>query len=210
MHIPEGSLPAKVLETQLNVQISLSGQFQMPSNCELVSAVYWVFSPHKFTKPITVEVQHCAILSSDEQCSQLTFVHTKCTQKELPYVFEEQVGGIFSPHSSYGSVSLSHFSWIGIVRRLLRIVFGLQANQSELGQQHQQQLSESSTTSKAACQTAQQEEGEIIEQYCAQLYTSKLARKWKVDFVVMKNLDSCLTVSDSTKWCSIPYSGKLS
>ena len=75
--VPENSLLAEVSETQLSVQVSLSGPFQMPSNCELVSAVYWVSSPHKCTKPVTVEIQHCAVLSNDKQCSQLTFVHTK-------------------------------------------------------------------------------------------------------------------------------------
>ena len=67
LHVPEGSLPAEVSETKLNV---LSGQFQMPPDCELFSAVYWVYSPHKFTKPLTVETQHCAVLSSDQQCAQ--------------------------------------------------------------------------------------------------------------------------------------------
>ena len=46
--VPKNSLPAEVSETQLSVQVSLSGPFLMPSNCELVSAVYWVSSPHKF------------------------------------------------------------------------------------------------------------------------------------------------------------------
>ena len=68
LHVPEHSLPPEVSETQLNVQISLSGQFQLPTNCELISAVYWVSSPHKFIKPITVEIQHCAALSSGKQC----------------------------------------------------------------------------------------------------------------------------------------------
>ena len=94
LYVPKSSLPAEVSETQLNVQVSLSGLFQMPSNCELVSAVYWVSSPHKFRKPVTVEIQHCAALSNHKQCSQLTFVHTKCTQKELPYIFKEKVGGV--------------------------------------------------------------------------------------------------------------------
>ena len=122
----------------------------MPSNCELVSAVYWVSSPHKFVKPITVEIQHCASLSSDKQCSWLTFVHTKCTQKELPYIFKERVGGVFSPHSSYGSLSLSHFSGVGIIirpplQRYFRVQPGLsastQAISSEFGQRQQQQQS---------------------------------------------------------------------
>ena len=33
LNIPEGNLPAEILETQLNVQVSLSGQFQMPPDC---------------------------------------------------------------------------------------------------------------------------------------------------------------------------------
>ena len=286
--VPKNSLP----ETQLSVQVSLSGPFQMPSNCELVSAVYWVSSPHKFTKPVTVEIQHCAVLSNDKQCSQLTFVHTKCTQKELPYIFKQRVGGVFTPHSSYGSLSLSHFSGVGIViKPPLQRSFKVQplpvqaihvqpvlpassrAIDTELGQHQQEQqqrsseLSEqafsseqlqqqeqqqqtcessgqaidskqqqqtfdseqlqqqqllqssgqavdselvlkpqhqSSSHSEAACQTGQEEEGtEVFEQYRAQLYTCKLVTEWKVDFVVTKDLDSCSTVSDSTKLCML-------
>ena len=104
-------------ETKLCVQVSLSGQFQMPPDSELVSAVYWVYSPHKFIKPLTVEIQHCAVLSSDQQCAQLAFVSTKCTQKELPYVFKTRDGGCFSHYSSYGSLPLSHFSGLGVVKR---------------------------------------------------------------------------------------------
>ena len=221
VHIPEGSLPADVSETQLNVQVSLSGQFQMPSNCELVSAVYWVSCPHKFMKHVEVEIQHCTVLSSDKQCAQLTFVHTKHTQKELPYLFQEQGGGVFCPHTSYGCLSLSHFCGIGIVKRLfqwspraqpiqptsiqainVQPVQSVshqatdsapdQAIDSELGQQLQQRL----TYTEAACQTVQEEKDEIVVQYCAQLYTRKLEREWKVDFVVTKDLDSCSTVSD--------------
>ena len=49
LNVPEGSLPAEISEIQLNVQVSLSGQFQMPPDCELFSALYWVYSPHKLT-----------------------------------------------------------------------------------------------------------------------------------------------------------------
>ena len=121
LHVPKGSLPAEVSETKLNVQVSLSGQFQMPPDCELISAVYWVYCPHKFTKPLILEIQHCAVLSSAQQCSQLSFVSTKCTQKELPYVFKVRDGGVFSDHSSYGSLSLTHFSGVGIIQRIFGV-----------------------------------------------------------------------------------------
>ena len=192
LHVPDGSLPALVSETQLDVQVSLSGRFQLPSDAKLVSAVYWISSPYKFTKPITVEIQHSAILANDKQCSQLTFVRTMHTQKKLPHVFKEQDGGTFTPHSSYGSLSLTHFSGIGIVvRRILQMLFGLQARDSGM-QQQQQLLSESPVHTETAQEDGQ---GEVVEQYCAQLYTRKMINEWRVDFVVTKDLDSCLTVS---------------
>ena len=40
------------------VTASLTGQFKLPEGHELVSAVYWVTTPGKFTKPVTIEVQH--------------------------------------------------------------------------------------------------------------------------------------------------------
>ena len=184
---------------------------------------------------MTIEVQHCARLTNDKQCSQLTFVHTMHTQKGLPYLFMEQDGGVFTSHSSYGSLSLSHFSGVGIVvRRILRVLFGVQSidsilgqqqlqqqqqqkqhkqqqqqqqvqpaieqdMDSKLGQQEQQHLSESSVCTEAACQIGQEEEGEVDEQYCAQLYKevklNSTRKKWKVDFVVTKDLECCLTVS---------------
>ena len=109
-HVPEGSLPAGVSETKLKVQASLSGQFQMPHDCELLSAVYWVYSPHKFTNPLTFEV----ILCSDQRCSELSFISSKRTQQELPYVFKLWDGGVFSPHSLYGGLALTQFSGFGI------------------------------------------------------------------------------------------------
>ena len=160
-------------------------------------------------KSVTVEIQHCAALSNDKQCSQLTFIHGECTQEELPYKFKEQEGGVFSLNSLYGSVSVPNFSWIAIVRRLVQILRGFQAVGSEQGQQahnkqegkgeeeQQTQLSESSLHIEEAYQTDQEEEGEVVVQYCARLYTQKLqVNEWKVDFVVTMDLDTCSTVSN--------------
>jgi len=76
LNLPEGNLPAKISEIQLNMQVSLSAQFQMPPNCKLFSAVYLVYSPHNLTKPLTIETQHCAVLSGDKQCAQFAFIST--------------------------------------------------------------------------------------------------------------------------------------
>ena len=210
LHVPEGSLPAKISETTLNVQVSLSGQFQMPPDCELLSAVYWVYSPHKFTKPLTVEIQHCAVLSSDQQCSQLAFVSTKCTQKELPYMFKMRDGGVFSHHSSYGSLSLTHFSGLGVgklkvSRRSRRVQPYPLTSVQTIDNQPKQLASRTtantetsilSTTSVRAVESLEiAGHEEIFDQYCGQVYTRKGVNDCRVHFVITKNLDAHRTVS---------------
>ena len=207
LHVPEGSLPAEVSEAKLDVQVSLSGQFQMPPDCELISAVYWVYSPHKFTKPLTVEIQHCAVLPSDQQCLQLTFVSTKCTQKELPYLFKTRDGGVFSHHSSYGSLSLTQFSGVGVVKRKV-------ARRSRRAQPYPptsvqtthdlpKQLAANTETSTLSTPSVGAVESleiaghdkEVFDQYCGQVYTRKGVNDCRVHFVITKNLDAHRTVS---------------
>ena len=223
LHVPEGSLPAEVSETRLNVRVSLSGQFQMPTDCELISAVYWVSStcPNKFTKPLVVEIQHCAALSSDEQCEQLTFVRTMCTQKELPYTFTEE-GGVFSCHSSYGSLSLSHFSGVGVGRRRggkvhrprkarpapYRFHPMPSASRQTIQVQPQQTASEETTDTVPSSPHSEgkvegsEQNKEIFDQYCGQVYIKKGVNDCRVYFVITRNLDAHRTVSIDT-FCSV-------
>ena len=133
----EGSLPAKVSETQLKVQVSLSGQLQRPSNSELL----------------------CTVI-----------IHFR------------------SPQSIY----------IQPVQSVLE--------QTKLGQAQarlqEQQHSKSLACTETVCQTEQEQEGEVVEQCCAQLFIQKLVSEWKMvsewklDFVVTKNDESCSTVRD--------------
>ena len=179
----------------------------MPPDCELISAVYWVYSPHKFTKPLTLEIQHCAVLSSDQQCSQLAFVSTKCTQKELPYMFRMRDGGVFSHHSSYGSLSLSG---VGVVkrkdsRRSRRVQPYPHTSVHTFRDQPKQLASrttantETSTLSTPSGAVANLEiaghDDDIIDQYCGQVYSNKGVNDCRVHFVITKNLDAHRTVS---------------
>lgn len=115
LHVPEGSLPVGLDHCHVKIKVSLSGHFDFPENSELVSAIYWIYSPHTFVKPLTLEIQHCATNITPSQCARLSFVRTNCTQKELPYNFKELDGGIFKPNTCYGSISVKHFSGIGTV-----------------------------------------------------------------------------------------------
>ena len=114
-HVPENALPEGVSEYLINIKASLSGQFELPEGYELISAVYWVATPGKFTKSVTIETQHCAIFSSP---SQLHFVRTSCAQKSLPYKFKFIDGGVFTVGSKYGTLCTTRFSGIGVVKEV--------------------------------------------------------------------------------------------
>ena len=68
----------------------------------------------KFTKPVTVEMQHCA-RSENVANLKLKFVRAVCSQKQLPYTFKE-LGEDFTRHSSYGVVEVNGFSGVAITQ----------------------------------------------------------------------------------------------
>ena len=116
MSVPQGSLGAD--ETRdVAFKAIAHGQFQFPENTQLVSGVYAIAMTHKLLRPATVEVEHCVDLETTDQCNYLSFVRAYCTQKDLPYKFEEIEGGDFFPESSIGKISLTRFSLVGIVDR---------------------------------------------------------------------------------------------
>jgi len=80
-HVPEGSLPTGMEEARVNIRVSLSGQFQLPEDSDLLSPVFWISAPCKFTKPVTLEIQHCTL----KVLSELSFVSAMCSQKRLLY-----------------------------------------------------------------------------------------------------------------------------
>ncbi len=117
LHVPDGCLSAGTTDVTLDVGVSLSGQFELPADSQLVSAVYWLRSSVKLEKPVVLDMEHCVSLTDPSHCSQLSFVITQCNQKELPYKFRPLEGGTFSLNSSFGSISRSQFSGLGIIFR---------------------------------------------------------------------------------------------
>ena len=99
----------------MTIRASINGQFLLPSDLELVSGIYWVSFSKRFSKPVTLSVQHCCNLEDPDQVSSLCFVAAKCTQKELPYSFKERYEkSTFSTESCYGTIELTHFSGVGV------------------------------------------------------------------------------------------------
>ena len=117
LNVPKDSFTASTGECTINIRASLSGHFQLPGDSDFLSPVFWIAAPYRFTKPVTLEIQHCALSEDDAGLSHLTFVSTKYSQRDLPYIFRELDGGVFTTHSSYGSIDLSHFSGIAVTGR---------------------------------------------------------------------------------------------
>ena len=113
LNIPPGALPAGLKECELLMKVGLSGQFELPQNTSLVSAVYWLDSEPrcKFSKHLNLEIQHCV---KPTNTSKLRFIRAKCAQKHLPYKFKDIERGVFTSDSAYGSVELDQFSVMGI------------------------------------------------------------------------------------------------
>ena len=93
-------------ECKINIKASLLsfGEFQLPEDPDLLSPVFWILAPCKFTKSLTLEIQHCALREDERASSNLSFVSAKCSQRDLAYRFRHVDGGVFTTHSSYGSI----------------------------------------------------------------------------------------------------------
>ena len=100
------------MTASVGVKVILGGQFELPENRKLISAIYWVSSSEVFIKEVAVNIQHCAVITSEEQCSQFKFVIAKCSQEKLPYKFKEKQG-LFNQHTRYAAIKLKQFSLIG-------------------------------------------------------------------------------------------------
>ena len=124
LDVPKGTLPAGLEECRLLIKVGLSGQFALPENTSLVSAVYWLDSEprREFSKHLTLEIQHCV---KPTDTSKLSFIRAKCSQTDLPYKFENVQGGVFSSSSAYGCVQCNRFSLVGAVdnRLELRVLY---------------------------------------------------------------------------------------
>ena len=117
LYIRKDSLPVGTKQCIVNIKASLTGQYEIPEDCHVVSAVFWFHcdTVHSFAKQITLEIDHCAKFESDTNL-QLSFIKAICSQTHLPYTFKE-IGGDFTSHSSYGVIELRGFSGYAVTQK---------------------------------------------------------------------------------------------
>ena len=96
------------------------GDFEFPAGTHLISSVCYVsLSPSipQLDKPVTVQLVHCAHLTSQSQSQYLSFVvaQVRPGKQSGPFKFELVPGGSFWPESQIGCIELKSFSLIAIV-----------------------------------------------------------------------------------------------
>ena len=117
LHIPENSLPDNLHQCSIHIKASIMGDYQLPQDTHLVSAVYWINCVPKcqFSEQLTLEIQHCA---KQENLSKLCILsaHSEVNNGMFQTINNgSQSGyGVFPHHSSYGFIELNEFCRISV------------------------------------------------------------------------------------------------
>ena len=113
--LPQGALPPT--ETgRITIKALVGGHFNMPKGTELISVVYVIFTSKPLLQPVELEIQHCANLVTQDHTNYLSFASAPLNESNLPYQFQLEKGGKFYQNDQYGSIFLSQFSLIAIVK----------------------------------------------------------------------------------------------
>ena len=108
LHIPHNSLPDDCSHCHLKIAVSLAGNFELPEDGVLVSAVYSVthdLGDRELRNTVTLEMQHCA---TNTVLSGLRFLRANTDSNKLKVI----QGGDFQP--GYAVIEIDHFSSFGL------------------------------------------------------------------------------------------------
>ena len=94
----------------------VGGDFRLPKNTELVSAVFSISFQKKINRPVGVHMQHCVVLETEWHTTQLHFVATGKGHSKEDNVFDFIEGGQFEIGSKYGFMERMHFCETGIAK----------------------------------------------------------------------------------------------
>ena len=113
------TVPARAVPTGATISLAikslLSGEFELPDGCQLVSAIYWIKASQPFNKNVILHLHHCGVIKAEEQCSQYKFVAGRCSQPDLPYKLVKRDGGVITQHTHEASISVKQFSFNAVV-----------------------------------------------------------------------------------------------
>ena len=115
--IPQGAVQQSDT-VEVAITALVGGEFILPEDTELVSAVYAIFVSKPLLKPVQLEIQHCASIEKPAHSNYLSFATAPSDRP--PYHFQPVKGGIFSIGNQYGSIYLSGFSLWSVIKKKFR------------------------------------------------------------------------------------------
>ncbi len=109
--IKPGSMPCDIAVVPL-----LHGQFLFPDNTVAVSGIYAIGRSCPILKPLTIHMQHCVNLKSEEDLQAMSFYKAEHGNCGPPYKFVPCDGGVFVRGSSYGSLECTQFALFAVLK----------------------------------------------------------------------------------------------
>ena len=105
--IPQGAVQQSDT-VEVAITALVGGEFILPEDTELVSAVYAISISKPLLKPVQLEIQHCVSIKEPAHSNYLSFATAPSDQH--PYQFKLVKEGEFFPGDRYGNIYLSQFS----------------------------------------------------------------------------------------------------
>ena len=117
------TIPHEAVPLYDTVEVAITalvgGEFILPEDTELVSAVYAISVSKQFLKPVQLEIQHCVSIENPAHSNYLSFATVP--SDEASCEFQPVKGaGEFSVRSRYGSIYITEFSRWSIIKKVRR------------------------------------------------------------------------------------------
>ena len=117
LYIPENALPSDIQQCTIQITTSIMGDHdRLPEDVHLMSAVYSIkcFPKCHFSKPVTLEIQHCA---KRENVHKLCFIRSKANSNFQIIASNRKSQAFFAQHTSHGFIELETFCQLAVGQR---------------------------------------------------------------------------------------------
>ena len=126
LHVPRNALDASVSNCTIFVKAFLPNKnLELPVNSQLISAIYQIAmpSPDILRKAVDIEIEHCYKLNEGTPRTIQFVTSTSALLETASFSYID--GSHFPNDSTYGRITLSHFSWFAIVWQGIMSLFSV-------------------------------------------------------------------------------------
>ena len=117
------TIPHEAVPLYDTVEIAITalvgGEFILPEDTELVSAVYAISVSKQFLKPVQLEIQHCVSIEEPAHSNYLSFATAPSDEASCEFQPVKGAGEFFIG-CRYGSIYITDFSLWSIIKRFRR------------------------------------------------------------------------------------------